>query len=278
MPMRVLETEPRSWEPASRRQQAERIETDSRLTESNGGVLVHVEGRPQILSTTDWGQDEHTLAQLARVLRFGVPFQNSTARLSGITSSAQYFGTVPPKPTHKRYACRDARLYELQPEVRPLVEAISGWAWQAFQRWMPEHAASHEQLVREHIHPDWLIAGTPFTSGIINDRSALAYHRDSGNLAGSWSMMVCLREWMAGGHLHLPEYDLTLDIADRSLTVFNGQRWWHGVTPMVYRRKDAYRYTLVWYVKDMIRHCACREQETARASVQATKIQDAYGS
>ena len=268
--MKFLEADAREWEPASRRQQA------TPQPAEDDDILVANGGAPIILQTTSWGQNEDDLARLTRILRFGVPFQNSTARLSGITSSAQYFGTVPPKPTHKRYACRDARLYGIVPEIKPLVERISGAAWAAFRQWLPEQAKQHQALVTEKIHPDWLLAGTPFTSGIINNRSALAYHKDSGNLAGSWSMMLCLREWMNGGNLHLPEYGLTLGVPDRSLIVFNGQSWWHGVTPMMLRRKSAYRYTLVWYVKDMIRHCGCREQEARRAGAEATSVQDKY--
>lgn len=276
MLMQVLETEPRDWKPAYRRQQAEQRDPSDGGFDADGDVLVRVHEKPTVLQTTDWGQDEGELAQLTRLLRFGVPFQNSTARLSGITSSAQYFGTVPPKPTHKRYACRDARLYGMVPELRPLIESVTQKAWATFRRWLPEQATEHERLVNESINKDWWIAGMPFTSGIINDRSALAYHKDSGNLAGTWSMMLCLREWMRGGNLHIPEYDLTLGIPNHSLAIFNGQQWWHGVTPMVYRRREAYRYTLVWYVKDMIRHCGCREDEAHRAARAATRIQDGY--
>jgi hypothetical protein len=60
------------------------------------------------------------------------------------------------------------------------------------------------------------------------------------------------------------------------MTIFEGQRFWHAVTPLVYRKPDAYRFTLVWYVKERIRHCGCRADEPRRASLEATGNQDKY--
>lgn len=275
--MKIFNATEREWQPAVRLQVADQVECDG------DELLAMVDGEPAVSQLLEWGQDEATLKALTRFLRFGVKFQTIAkqnkrgfVRMSGIRAANEYFGTTPPEPTKKRFACRDGRLYASNPEYRRMMDEISVTAWRAFQKQFPTQAAEHESLVRAAIHPDWLIAGTPFTSGIVNDRSALPFHKDAGNLVGTWSMMLSLRAFTDGGGLQIPELGMNLAIPNHSLTIFEGQRFWHGVTPLVYRAKDAYRFTLVWYVKQRITHCGCRTDEARRASREATSVQDTY--
>lgn len=270
--MKTYNLERREWEPKGRRQQAPLLDVD------DSDVIGLDNGIPVLYQSTEWGGDQDALTELTRILRFGIHYQNpkAAARLSGIKAANEYFGTVPPQPTRKRYACREARLYSKLPRIKTLVDLLSAQMWATFQQEFPEASAKHASLVSEQIHPDWLIAGTPFTSGIINDKSALPYHKDSGNLQGTWSMMLCLRNGTAGGGLHIPEYDINLGIPDRSLTIFEGQKLWHGVNPLVYRKNDPYRFTLVWYVKEQVRKCLCLKDEPQRAALSATQVQETY--
>lgn len=275
--MKIFNASSTEWEPAVRLQVADKVACD------DDELLAMVDGEPAVAQLLKWGQREETLKALTRFLRFGVKFQTIAkknkrgfVRMSGIRAANEYFGTTPPEPPKKRYACRDGRLYANQPEYRKMIDEISVVAWRAFQKQFPTQAAEHERIVREAIHPDWLIADTPFTSGIVNDRSALPFHKDAGNLKGTWSMMLSLRANTKGGGLQIPELNLNLGIPNHSLTIFEGQRFWHGVTPLVYHAKDAYRFTLVWYVKERIRHCGCRADEPRRASMEATGVQDRY--
>lgn len=270
--MKTINLDYSAWEPSKRNEQAPFLTGDSE------DFIGLENGEPSLLQSSAWGQDPAELAELRRLLRFGVNFDpRSRARLSGILSSNEFFGTVPPQPARLRYACRDARLYEKHPEFKTLIDSISQRMWRFVQEHMPNRAAEQERIVAEHIHPDWRIGGIPFTSGIINDRSALPYHKDSGNLEGAWSMMLTLRGHIDGGGLHVPAYNVCMGTPDQSLTVFNGQGLWHGVTPLVYKKKDAYRFTLVWYVKSQICDCANREEEPHRAQRAATTAQDAVG-
>lgn len=269
--MKTLQVKYHDWEPPTKGAQAPHSEGISE------NLLATENGKPTFLQTTDWGQNPDTIAHLRRLLRFGIKFDDtSRARLSGIVSSNQFFGTVPPQPTRRRYACREARLYDARPEFKQVINELSQQMWAAFQKHLPEQAAIQERIVAEAIHPDWRIGGTPFTSGIINNKSALPYHKDSGNLVGAWSMMLTIRAGVDGGGLHIPHYDTTLATPDQSLSVFNGQGWWHGVTPLVFKKKDAYRFTLVWYVKEQVRNCVSCLEEPARARLAATSVQDTY--
>ena len=275
--MKTFNATSTEWEPAVRLQVAEQVACDDEE------LLASVDGEPAVGQFLSWGQNEQTLKDLTRFLRFGVKFQTIAkqnkrgfVRMSGIRAANEYFGTTPPEAPKKRYACRDGRLYVKHPEYRKMIDEISVVAWRKFQQEFPAQATQHEQIVRNAIHPDWLIAGTPFTSGIVNDRSALPFHKDAGNLLGTWSMMLSLRAHTDGGGLQIPELGINLGIPDHSLTIFEGQRFWHGVTPLVYRKRGAYRFTLVWYVKQAIRNCGCRADEPQRASREATKVQDTY--
>jgi hypothetical protein len=275
--MKIFNATKTAWEPGVRLQAADQVECD------DGDLLALVDGEPAVGQFTEWGQREETLKALTRFLRYKVKFQTIAksnkrgfVRMSGIRAANEYFGTTPPEPPKKRYACRDGRLYVKHPEYKRMIDEITVTAWNYFQKQFPTQAAEHERIVREAIHPDWLIAGTPFTSGIVNDRSALPFHKDAGNLKGTWSMMLALRANTDGGGLQIPELGLNLGIPNHSMTIFEGQSFWHAVTPLVYRKTDAYRYTLVWYVKERIKHCVCRENETERASLASTKNQDAY--
>lgn len=275
--MKILNVNKAAWEPAIRLASAEQVECD------DSDLLALLDDEPAVVQSTAWGQREETLKALTRFLRYKVKFQTIAkknkrgfVRMSGIRAANEYFGTTPPDPPKKRYACRDGRLYAKEPEYKQMIDEITVTAWHYFQKQFPTQAAEHERIVREAIHPDWLIAGTPFTSGIVNDRSALPFHKDAGNLVGTWSMMLALRANTDGGGLQIPELSLNLGIPNNSMTIFEGQAFWHAVTPLIYRKPDAYRYTLVWYVKQAIRQCDCRENETERAGQATTKNQDAY--
>jgi len=270
--MRELILNKHDWKPQTRRHTAP-------ISQGIDDDLTAVyDGKREVLQTTQWNQNADDIAMLRRILRYKVKFSNPPrpARLSGIRASNEWFGTTPPKPTHRRYACKEANLYMLIPEIKPILERISQQAWNKFVEVFPEQALEHERVVSEGINKDWLIGKTPFTSGIINDSNALPYHKDSGNLKGAWSMMLSLKDGIDGGGLHLPEFDLSLGIPDESLTIFNGQGHWHGVTPWVIKRRDSYRYTLVWYVKAAIKDCGCAKDERNRAAAYATRIADAW--
>lgn len=271
--MKLLSVTKTEWEPSHKRQQAVDHEGDA------DSLIINVDGQPTMGQFLDWDYDADEIATLRRYLRYGIEYQTSgthSPRLSGISAANQYFGTVPPQPLRRRYACRTARLYEQTPQFKPLIESITRQVVKPFFDHFPDRAAEHDRLVRDQINSDWLIADTPFTSGIINNTAALPYHKDSGNLAGTWSIMLSLRTGVDGGCLNIPEYGTTLAIPDRSLTIFNGQEAWHAVTPFYYRAKDAYRFTLVWYVKEQVRHCACMKDEPKRAAIAATNAQSTH--
>lgn len=196
--------------------------------------------------------------------------RNSQARLSGIRYMSRVFGFTEPKPLRRRYGCSAAAITAQVPYVANALAQFTTTAWSAIGDHAPVEAMVHDELVRSRIHPDWRIGGLPFTSGIINNTAALPYHRDSGNIRGTWSAMLVLRRGVDGGALHLPEYDVTFATQDRSLILFDGQAAYHGVTPLRKVRRDGYRFSMVYYAKSAIGQCGCAADEPHRAAMKAT--------
>jgi hypothetical protein len=267
--MIVLEKQFVEWQPKTRHETApmmqEMIDDDCILIDKEHQVIVaaQIRIRPEM---------DIVCSQISRMLRYDLKWAlegKKPARLSGIRSANRVFGILEPNKLRRRFGCTQASLNREQPELLQLLEQISVSNFELFKEIDLHRANEHQKIVNEAIHPDWLMAGTPFTSGVINYSSALPYHKDSGNVLGSWSTMLSLRKNMNGGGLHLPEYDVTLGIPDRSITIFNGQALWHGVTPIIPAKKDAYRFTLVWYAKRKICNCVAATEEANRAAHEA---------
>ena len=267
--MIVLEKHFTEWQPDFRHQCApiidEVINDDCILRDATTGQFIAAQVRINVDITK-------VSAQISRMLRYDLKWaldSKRPARLSGIRSANRVFGILEPNKLRRRFGCTQASLNRENPELTALLTLIAKENYRLFEELNPEQAKAHKDLVEENIHPDWLMGGTPFTSGIINYSAGLPYHKDSGNLIGSWSAMLALRKNMNGGALHLPEYGVTLGIPDQSITIFNGQEVWHGVTPMIAAKKDAYRFTLVWYAKRKICQCVSAPEEANRAAHEA---------
>ena len=224
--------------------------------------------------------DEKTLAEqrfLSRWLRFAMKWTDLTPsitgsqRMSGIKYPNRVFGYTEPKPLRRRYSASASSLYREFPDVAQALDNFTVENWRLFAEEEPEIAAEHLSLISDCIHEDWWIAGKPWTSGIINHTAALPYHKDSGNVSGTWSAMLSLRKDVTGGALHMPEYDVTIAIPNASVTFFDGQGTWHGVTPMVKQKPDGYRYTLVWYTKNGFKKCGSKEEEAHNGQLRATR-------
>lgn len=269
--MRVIEATAKDWQPVAKHQAAplfsedEAIHDDCVLIDKDSQQVVAF----QLLLDGNFAE---TATQVRRMLRHDLKWQiegGRPARLSGIASANKVFGTLEPSRLRQRFGCKSAVLDRDHPQLKALLGEMAKDSFRKLQEVEPYRAENHENLVRSRVHPDWLFADTPFTSGVINYSAALPYHRDSGNIAGSWSGMIGMRRNMAGGYLHLPEYDVVLGVPDKSLMFFNGQATWHGVTPMVPKKKDAYRFTIVYYAKRKVCDCVGVQDEHLRAAKNA---------
>ncbi len=201
---------------------------------------------------------------------------NGSARISGIRSESRVFGVTPPVPMRMRHGCGYSRFNLQYPEIYALLTSVIERAEGVLTEYMPEMFERHQRLVGDSVHPDWRIGKSHFTSGNINNTAALPYHKDRGNIKGTVNIMVCVRAGVEGGSLHLPEWGTNLAIPDWSISTFDGQSYWHGVAPFTRTKKDAHRYTIVYYAKQAITDGVAFEDEPARAALRATNASTDY--
>jgi hypothetical protein len=232
-------------------------------------VCVHWTGAESIATRI-----QHGLNGVAWHDEVGAKINNS-GRLSGLRVSHRVFGYTQPAPMRQRYGCATSSFNLDHPDVYADVEQfclLAEWVFRTFAPDVHEHTGT---VTRKAIPDAWRIAGTLWTSGIINNTAALPMHKDSSNVKGSWSAMLGCRRQMGGGLLYLADYDCYLSIPHGSISIFDGQSVVHGVTPMEPRGPQASRYTLVSYSKTAMCRCAPkRGDEVRRAALAATRAED----
>jgi len=230
------------------------INDDTLVLSSSGSVLIAYWRR--VVNT-------QSMKSLLRSVQFG-----SCRRMSkeaAFDSTSTPFGYKP--RVHQRWQpCKVATLMVDQPAVAEVLVEWTKRIMHCYADCNPALAASHAAKAA-NIRPDYKIGDTVFTSGIINRSSQLPYHFDRGNFEGAWSAMIGIQDGVSGGRLNIPRYGLSLDIADGSLTMFDGQAALHGVTPIQRNGNDsAHRYTLVWYSLKGMWKCVTTEEELARVN------------
>lgn len=191
-------------------------------------------------------------------------------RTAGLKTVSRIFG-FSPRVTLRKDFCASTSLAQESPDDHDLICELGQRISAHYLNRAPEVFGSHKQMVDEKMRPEWVIPGTPFTSGIINKNNPLKYHFDTGNFKKVFSCMVAFKKDCDGGHLSLPEYDCGLEIADNSILLFDGQEILHGVTPFKLGSEDGYRYTAVYYSLRRMWDCLTVTDEIARIRGVKTK-------
>lgn len=186
----------------------------------------------------------------------------TTERVSGLKTTSRIFGYAPRVPLRKDF-CSSTSMADEHPREHQLLLDYGVKVAQLYSDFAPETYATHTKTT-DKVLRDYVIPGTPFTSGIVNKNNPLKYHFDSGNFKEVFSTMLAIRGGTAGGHLALPAYDVGLAIANNSVTIFDGQQILHGVTPIKFLTPDAYRFTIVYYSLRKMWDCLPLREEVER--------------
>ncbi len=194
----------------------------------------------------------------------------TTLRAAGTRNVSKIFGMTNRSVVLRREGCSPAGLSwetpELQVELMEHSKALGNY----LRELLPEvHAEDYSKV--DSVLPEWrMTEDSLWTSGVINQSSALPYHRDGSNF-DTWSAMPVIRRGMLGGNLHIPEYDLTVNCRDGWALWFNGFRYVHGVTPMKPRTQDGYRYSIVFYAKKGMKDCHTYAVEMGEAKARRSE-------
>lgn len=193
----------------------------------------------------------------------------SVGRAKNYASRSRTFGYRPRRVTHGRESCGVTSLAIDRPDIERLLEAyadqFSGMLHLIDPTIAPADAAALGEVL-----PEWRFGEAKlWTSGVVNDTAQLPYHRDRFNFS-TWSAMPVVRRGTRGGHLHLPEYGVTLPCADSTVILFPGERLMHGVTPIKRVADDGYRISVVYYALKGMKTCLEYATELGQAAAART--------
>jgi hypothetical protein len=188
------------------------------------------------------------------------------ARMSGFSPISSTFGWLSPAPIRKQYACTRCGFDRKNVRLASALERLIGELAPVVGSVIPQEYETYDRTVRALVHRDYLLAGTPYTSGVINDKTMLPYHADRSNVKDGISVQVNLRHDATGGALHFPEYGVWLANDDQTVVIFRGGSALHAVTPIHLHSTDAYRYSIVYYAKQGLKRCGPYADEATRAA------------
>jgi hypothetical protein len=115
---------------------------------------------------------------------------------SGRRNASRVFGWSPRRPVQRREACNSTSFAKEQPAEQAVLDA---WAVRLLGqlRELDPAVADRDEATMREVLPEWRMAGTTWTSGVVNQNSQLPYHRDGFNFP-TWSAMPVLRRGVAG--------------------------------------------------------------------------------
>lgn len=184
-------------------------------------------------------------------------------RVSGLVTTSRIFGFSPREPRRMDY-CTSTSYSREQPKEHAIVCKYGMQIAGLYHEFAPDIEKKHQELMKQNVLDEYSIHDTPFTSGIINKNNPLKYHFDAGNFKNVFSCMAVFKRDVEGGHLSLPEYGLGVYLRPNTVFMFDGQSILHGVTPIKYLSKNAFRYSIVYYSLQRMWNCMPLSEELAR--------------
>lgn len=193
-------------------------------------------------------------------------------RLNGLITHSRIFGWRPREKIRNDY-CSATSLASKQPQQHAILIEFAKVLTKYYKKFVPKLFKEHKKIADDNILKDWMIKGTPFSSGIVNKNNELHYHYDAGNFKDVYSNMVAFKSNIQGGFLSIPEYGIGLEIATNSVLLFDGQKILHGVTPIKLLNENSYRYTIVYYTLKAMWGCEPVSEEVARYKEKRTILE-----
>lgn len=196
----------------------------------------------------------------------GLPLTSTSRAKTGHRNLSRTFGMAPRRPAVKRESCRPTWMALAEPARHDVLVDLAARLQAQMEEFAPS-AYKQAHTEAEQVPEEWRLGeDSLWTSGIVNASSALPYHRDRLNFANTWAAMPVVRRHMAGGHLSIPEFGLTVECRDGWVVSFPGYRFVHGVTPMTATADGGYRFSVVYYALRGMKDCATYAEELGRAT------------
>jgi Oxygenase domain of the 2OGFeDO superfamily len=158
--------------------------------------------------------------------------------------------------------CRQAAPVQEDPEGWKRAQALCREVATLYEENAPDQHERQMVQVRK-TSPEFIIAGTPYSSITVNNTFAGAYHVDKGDY-GYGSMAVLRRGHYRGCELVMPAYRMAVDLEHRDVIFFDVHET-HGNIPFEERQDDAERISIVLYVREKMAQCGSSAEELTRA-------------
>jgi hypothetical protein len=232
------------------------------------GTVIQIAGETEMV----YGRLEGDWSELVGRLR-AMKYQRNTrvARLKlaethKMTEERTYDRTFGFKPANhimgiSAGACELNRMF---PKTYEELIRLGAFAIEKYKQFHPEKFKKHFKDVKAFVKDHWLIPGTPYTQGIVNNTSKMRYHYDRNNFKGVWSVMAYFCHAVGGGELLIPSMKVKLKIEDHTFVLFNGNGLIHGVTEIKKLRPSNYRYSIVYYSRQAMIGLGSFEEEMDR--------------
>jgi hypothetical protein len=214
--------------------------------------IICIDDKPILLYKT-LEEKPNKIRKAVQNVKYGVG-----KRVHGLKSQSAVFGYKPRQENRQDY-CSASAMGKNHPKEHYLISQYAQEIEKHYKEHFPETYDNHQKEVKERVKEEWVIKDTVFTSGIVNKNNQLNYHFDSGNFKNVYSNMLVFKGNVKGGHL-----DISLEVADSSVTIFDGQDLLHGVSPIKYVHKDSYRYSIVYYSLQRMWQCLEINEEIGR--------------
>ena len=195
---------------------------------------------------------------------------NKSKRTHGLVNTSAVFG-YNPRQENKHDYCSSTAMGVHYPKQHFVISRYAKEVAKFYHEFFPRIYNEHKERVKKEVKKEWRIFDSVFTSGIVNKNNQLKYHYDSGNFKNVFSNMIVFKGDVMGGHLVIPELDISLEVGDNSLTIFDGQDYLHGVSPIEYLHKESYRYSVVYYSLERMWECQTIDEEITR--IRSKKMQ-----
>lgn len=189
-----------------------------------------------------------------------------TYRTNALPTKSSVFGALPRVALRNDFCRLSNKTFEEKDNMKHLM-SFQSVLCDIYKEHLPELFQRDLNYVKENINDDYRLVDTPYTTVNINVNHAIKYHKDSGNIKGSYSNVLILKENCIGGELVLPEYNIALEQSDGALCIFRGQEEIHGVTALKPTGKDFYRASIVYYTMAQLKHCYPYKEEVTRLNL-----------
>lgn len=166
----------------------------------------------------------------------------------------------------KKY-CRHSSWTIRNPEKWAAMHPLFQEMGEVMHRYVPDRYAKQLEHVRR-TDPEWIIAGTPFTTITVNNTYPTGVHTDRGDLETGFSTLAVLRSpapySYSGGVLVFPKFRLGVDMKHGDMMLMDAHEF-HGNTMLHHVQEGAERISIVAYYRTALEGCGTADEELAKA-------------